>query len=128
MAMRMRLPKNILFVVAAGALTLGVAFDASLAARTIPQLESSSILLLVTHKEHCGKACFKKKGEPKVCQTFCGKGHHDMCEDFEDGKIKPTPKLEDHPCYPICKDTCEKTRGSLTWEQCLTDCLNRTRC
>jgi hypothetical protein len=75
--------------------------------------------------DDCCTECVKKKGKPKVCKTFCGKGSDDQCDDFEDGKIAP---LEYQTCYPVCADQCAKTRSSLTWEQCIVDCLNRTRC
>jgi len=127
----MSLPKRFLSAFAAGALAAGIVFGAAVAETNMQAARAGELLLHV--KEHgkdkkCCKACFKKKGQPKVCETFCGKNSDDTCDDFEEGKIKPKPKLEDAPCYPICADQCAKTRGSLTLEACIIDCLNRTRC
>ena len=83
-------------------------------------------------KNDCCKACVKREGEKKSCKLFCGKQAKDKCDAYEKGGggggKPPELKLEDAPCYPICSDQCGKTRGSLTFEQCVIDCLNRTRC
>lgn len=97
----------------------------ALAGEAIPNLEPYKRFQLIKHDEDCCTACVKKKHKPKVCKTFCGKDSDDQCDDFEDGKITP---LEYQPCYPICQDQCSRTRGSLTVEECIIDCLNRTRC
>ncbi len=97
------------------------------------------ILLPIKQQKNCCKACIRIAGQ-KVCKTFCGKGAKDSCDDFKDsehgggkgsgGEPKNTtePKLEDHPCYPICRDKCSATRTNMTLEQCIMDCLNVTRC
>ncbi len=97
-----------------------------------PDASQSPGDLLITVKKHddCCQCCVKIEGQ-KSCKTFCGKDSDDQCDAFEDeGKKakKRLAKLKKAPCYPICADQCAKTRTNLTWEQCIVDCLERTRC
>ena len=97
------------------------------------------ILLLIKKQKNCCTACIRTAGQ-KVCKTFCGKAAKKSCDDFKNsehddgngsgGQPKNTtePKLEAHPCYPICRDRCSATRTNMTPEQCIMDCLSVTRC
>lgn len=87
-------------------------------------------VLLEIKKDDCCQACVKIDGS-KSCKTFCGKDADDQCDAFKAaGKAekKQLAKLKKAPCYSICSDQCAKTRTNLTPQQCIGDCLNRTRC
>jgi hypothetical protein len=89
-----------------------------------------NLLLEVKHDADCCQACVKIEGA-KSCKTFCGKDSDDQCDAFKaESKAakKQLAKLKKAPCYPICADQCAKTRTNVTPQQCISDCLERTRC
>ncbi len=137
-------------VLAASVVVLGSAIATAFAAEYGRALPESYQRLLVPIKKHKDKTCCKaciKIGKHKQCGTFCGEGSEDRCDAFKHGNSggdhgkndggspgksepekKSEPKLEDQPCFPICRDKCIATRTDMTFDQCVIDCLERTRC
>ena len=108
----------------------GAAFALPVAKPDLDAVSPPQNLLLEIKHDDCCRACVKIDGG-KSCKTFCGKDSDDQCDAFEaEGKMakKEMAKLKKAPCYPICADQCAKTRTNLTPQQCIGDCLNRTRC
>ena len=108
----------------------GAAFALPVAKPAAEAVPPPRNLLREIKHDGCCRACMKVEGE-KSCKTFCGKNSDDQCDAFEaQAKMakKEMAKLKKAPCYPICADQCAKTRTNLTPQQCIVECLNRTRC
>jgi hypothetical protein len=95
---------------------------------------ASPSLVLKIKKKHCERIFVCDYFAPTAsCSAppCCKKGHWEKhCEK----KPKTSESTlsnsgpESHPCYPICQDKCAKTRGDMTLDQCILDCLAVTRC
>ena len=93
-------------------------------------------LVLKVSKKHCQRVFVCDYFAPATSCSVppcCKKGHWEKnCEKkakSKSGESTPSnPTLEKHTCYPICQAKCAKTRGSATIDQCITDCLQTTRC
>jgi hypothetical protein len=111
-----------------------------------PQGQRSPVMRVKKH--HCEQGCWGctkgdclKHKHTEYCETppakaeCCTKWAKDCyCSPDFCNKQTSTPSTTNNatptnnPCYPTCQAQCAKTRGNLTPDQCIIDCLQTTRC